>query len=323
MSGHTALYLIKGALRRITAYQSGEAIAPPDQQDCLDTLNDLFDSWSNEKSRIYGSVENILTYTAGQSLYTIGNPLCTDLGQAPFAGNLTASSPTISNVNPIPANLLIGASLTDFLAGIPAGTTVTGFNAGAHTVTMSQNALATASTALNQFTYSVPGNFAIPRPNRVTHGFTRMNQLDFTIDVTMSQSRFTEILYKAQPGPWPTVAWYNNLMPYGQITFYQTPANNGELHLFTDTILGNLTINQVFVLPMGYARAIQWCLAEELMAEYGYPPSEIISKKAAESLALIQAVNSEPPPQAKYERALLRGGRVGADWITHGGFGRG
>jgi hypothetical protein len=134
----------------------------------------------------------------------------------------------------------------------------------------------------------------------------------------MSQSRYLEILYKAQPGPWPTVAWYNPLMPYGMISFYQTPGQDGECHLFTDTILTDLTINQTFILPQGYARAIKWCLAKELCAEYGYPLTDVIKLHAAESLNLIKALNAQPAKIARYDMALVRGNRPDGGWIFHG-----
>lgn len=316
----TALDLIKGALRRITSYQSGESIAAPDANDCLYALNDLLDSWSIDKQFIYGSVENILQLNAGQAQYKIGNPTCTSLGEPPFVGTLTAGSPTISGVTIMPADITVGGTLTALSNAIPSGTTVAAFSASAQTVTMSANAAATPATNPDQITYTIPGDFAIPRPNRITNAFTRYSELDFTIEVTMTQSRFLEILYKAQPAPWPVVAWYNPLMPYGLINFYQTPGNAGELHLFTDTILSDLTLNQTFNLPAGYSRALKWCLAKEICAEYGYPITEAIKQHAYESLAMIKALNALPAEQAKYDRMLTRRGRTSAGWILTGGF---
>jgi hypothetical protein len=325
----TAQSLIKGALRRINSYQSGEPLAAPDSTDCLETLNDLLDSWSIQKYYVFGSVENILPLIALQAQYKIGNPTCTSLGEPPLIGTLTGGSPTITGVTVMPADIVAGTGATGINAGstltdtanvIPVGTYVTAFNAGAQTVTMSANATATPANNPEAVTYTIPGDWAIPRPNRITHGFTRFSQLDFTCEVTMSQSRFLEILYKAQPGPWPTVAWYNPQMPYGLLNFYQTPGNSAPFHLFTDTILADLTLNQTFVLPSGYSRAIKWCLAKEICAEYGYPMTEAIKLHAAESLAAIKALNAQPAVKAKYDRMLMRGGRADASFIFHGGY---
>jgi hypothetical protein len=321
------LNLIQGALRRINSYQSGEQIAAPDEADCLDTLNDLLDSLSIDKQYVFGSNENILTWTAQKRLYTVGNPIMTLLGSGPFTGTLTSGSPTITAITNMPANLVAGAAaayvcdsgsiLTDVQGLIPPLTTVLAI--GSTTVTMSANATANSNGA-DSFSYTVPGDFPIPRPLRITHGFTRFNALDFTLDVAYTESQYTELLYKAQPGPWPTVAWYNNQFPYGLLNAYQTPGNNAELHLFTDTILSNLTLNQVLVMPQGYSRMLKWLLAKELCAEYGFPLSEAIKTNAQEALSFVKALNAKPANVARYDRELVRGNRPDGGWIVHGGY---
>lgn len=311
------LDLIRGALRRINSYQSGETIAPPDAEDALDTLNDMLDSWSTQHLYVFGSNENIVNYMAGVSQYRIGNPTNASLGEPNIIGTVTNGSGVITGVSIIPSDLNVGATLT--CAGcIPAGALVTAIGIG--TITFSPVATATASPNPASIGYTVPGDFAFDRPLRITNGFTRFNSLDFTMEVTMSQSRFLEILYKAQPGPWPTVAWYNNLMPYGVINFYQTPGNNAECHLFTDTLLGDLGINDNVNMPPGYSRAVKWCLAKELCAEYGFPMTEAIKINAADALNAIKALNAVPAEVATYDR-MLRGSRANAGWIFDGGMG--
>lgn len=314
----TALELIQGALRRINSYQSGETIAQADANDALTTLNDLLDSWSTSKTFVFGSNENILQWVNGQRQYKIGNPTCTSIGEPPFTGTVTGGSAVITGVTNIPADLKAGARLTDLGNVLPANTTV--LSIGASSVTMSANASATPSVNPDTITYTIPGDFAIPRPLRITGGFTRLNQLDFWLDVYASQDEYNAVLYKPQAGPWPTIAWYNNLMPYGVLNVYQTPGQNSELHLFTDTILANLTLTQTFILPQGYSRAIKWCLADELCAEYGYPRSDSIKKQAYESLKMIKELNAQPAKRATYDRELVRGNRPDGGWITHGGF---
>jgi hypothetical protein len=309
------LDLIRGALRRINSYQPGETIAPADANDALETLNDLLDSWSTDHLYVYGSNENIVTYMSGVSQYRIGNPTNASLGEPNIVGTIVGGAITVAGS--LPTDLIVGATLT--CAGIiPIGAVVTAVGSG--TIAFSPPATVIPSSNPSSIGYSVPGDFAFERPLRITNGFTRINDLDFTIEVTMSQDRFLEILYKAQPGPWPTVAWYNNLMPYGVINFYQTPSSNAECHLFTDTLLGDLTINQNVNLPPGYSRAIKWCLAKELCAEYGFPMTESIKTNAAESLNMIKALNAVPAVQSKYDRMLTGGNRPDGGWILNGGY---
>lgn len=314
----TALDIIQSALRRINSYQPGEQLSKVDQDDCLETLNDLLDSWSNQKLHVYGTNESILQWVNGQFQYKIGNPLCTDLGEAPFAGTLASGSPTITATS-IPSDLKIGATLTDTQNVIPAGTTVTAV--GATTITMSANAKATTQ-GNDSITYTVPGDFAIARPLRITGGFTRINELDFPFDVYTTQEEYTSVLFKFQPGPWPTIGWYNNVYPYGLLNVYQAPGQNAELHLFTDTLLANLAIGDTMQMPPGYARALKWNLAKELWTEYwgAAPIPNEITKNAHHSMQAVMAINMQPPRRSQYDRALIRGSKPDASWITHGGF---
>lgn len=323
----TALNIIQAALRRINSYQSGEPIQTPDAQDCLDTLNDLLDSLSTDKQLVFGSQENILSWTANQMLYKIGNPTCSLLGLSPFTGTLTAGSNIITGVTNIPSQLVAGQTaayqvgsgsiLSDVQGLIPENTTVTAV--GTNTITMSSNALGN-STGLDSITFTVPGDLPIPRPLRITHGFTRFNSLDFTLDVYETETQYTEFLYKAQPGPWPTVGWYNNAFPYGLLNVYQTPGNSVECHLFTDTILQNLTLNQVLVMPQGYSRMLKWLLAKEICAEYGFPLNEAIIINAREAREFVKALNAKPASVAKYDREVVRGNRPDGGWVIHGGY---
>jgi hypothetical protein len=325
----TALSLIKGALRKVNSYQSGEPLSKPDEEDCLETLNDLLDSLSTDKQFIFGSQENILSWTAQQRLYKIGNPVNSLLGLPPFAGVLTAGSNVITGVTNLPSQLVAGNTaayqvgsgsiLTDVQGLIPANTTVTAI--GANTITMSAPAIGN-SASIDEITFTVPGDLPIPRPLRITHGFTRFNSLDFTLDVYETETQYTEFLYKAQPGPWPTVAWYNNTFPYGLLNVYQTPGNSAECHLFTDTILQNLTLNQVLVMPQGYARSFKLLLAREIWIEYVSPVTVplMLEKLASEAASYIKALNAKPANVAKYDRELVRGNRPDGGWITHGGY---
>lgn len=325
----TALNLIQGALRKINSYQSGEPIQTPDENDSLDTLNDLLDSLSTDKEFVFGSQENILSWTAQQRLYKVGNPVNSLLNLPPFSSTLTAGSNQITNVTNLPAQLVAGNAaayqvgsgsiLTDVQGLIPANTTVTGVNGT--TVTMSANAIGNSAGA-DCITYTVPGDLPIPRPLRITHGFTRFNALDFTLDVYETETQYTEFLYKAQPGPWPTVGWYNNTFPYGLLNVYQTPGNSAECHLFTDTILQNLTLTQVLIMPQGYTRAIKLLLARELWIEYVSPNTVpmMLEKLAGEASKYIKALNAKPANVAKYDRELVRGNRPDGGWILHGGY---
>lgn len=311
----TANDLILGALRFINVYAPGESLDSADAEDALETLNDLLDSWSTDQSSVYASVENILTFVPGQYQYSIGN-----YAGGEFAGTVTSGSPTITGVI-VPSNLIANGDLTG--VGIPDGTTILSFNAGAGTITMSANATLTPGVPL-QIAYTIPGDFKIARPLRVTNSFTRINTqgsgLDYPIEI-ISQERYIEIGYKAISAPWPIVAWYNPTMPLGTIYFYQNPSGGGELHLFTDTILTNLAdLTQEVVLPQGYSRWIKRALGKELAPEYGRTWSLPMEKLWKEASDMVKSINQTPVPVARYDSELIQHQRTDAGWITYGGF---
>lgn len=318
----TALDLITGAMRSINALEAGETPSANDSSDALQVLNDLLESWSTDKLYVFASVENILAWTAGTYQYTVGNPV-----GGTFTGTLVSGSPTISNVT-VPSNLTIGGTLTDTQAQVPANTTVLGFNAGAQTVTMSKNALSTVNPA-EQFTYTVPGQFGIARPLRISRAFTRITAagntgLDYPIDVDETGDKYAAIGLKSIPGPWPILLYYNPTFPYGNIYVYPNPTQAGEVHLWTDTIFTDFTTpTQSINLPQGYARAIKKALALELVPEYGKVGSTrlaLLERQAREAIGNIKKLNSVPAVQAFFDRDIVRTRRTDAGWIYHGGF---
>lgn len=310
----TANDLITGALRFINQYSPGESLAASDADDALQTLNDLLESLSTEQLAVFASNQNILNYTAGQYEYTVGNY---DAGE--FAGEVTSGSPTITNAT-VPSDMVVNGDLSG--AGIPAGTTILSFDALAGTVTMSADA--TASPGMQQIAYTIPGDFKIPRPLRITNAFTRIytsgSGLDYPIEI-VDQSRYVNIGFKAIQAPWPIVLWYNPTYPLGTLFFYQNPSDAAELHLYTDTILQNLTsLTAEFNLPQGYSRFLKRALGRELAPEYGAIWSQQQERLYKESFDLVKALNATPVPVSNYDANLIQGQTVDAGWILYGGF---
>jgi hypothetical protein len=310
----TAQDLITGALRFINQYAPGESLSSADAEDALETLNDLLESWSTDQASVYASVENVLQYVSGQYQYTVGNY---DAGT--FAGNTTATLDVITNAT-IPADMVVGGDLSG--VGIPDGTTIVSFNTFTNTVVMSQQA--TVTHGPQQISYTIPGDFKIERPLRITNAFTRIysqgSGLDYPISI-VDQKRYVDIGFKAIQAPWPIVLWYNPTYPLGNLYFYQNPSGVAELHLFTDTILTNLeSLTQEVSLPQGYARMIKRQLARELAPEYGAIWTPMQEKLAKEAYDYVKSLNSVPTPVANYDPELIQNPRTDAGWILYGGF---
>lgn len=311
----SALDIITGALRNVGALEAGETPNAQDSSDALQTLNDLIESWSLNHLFVYASVENLLTFTSGQYQYTVGNYV-----GGTFNGVLTLGSPVITGVT-IPANLSNFGDLDDSFGAIPANATVVSFGGG--TVTMSANA--TATTPSQAITYTIPGNFKITRPLRITNAFTRITGtgntgLDYGIEI-ITRDKYASLGYKGIAGPWPTKCYYDPTFPLGNLYFYPNPANAGTLHLWTDTIISDFAnLTQSINLPQGYARALKKNLALELAPEYGKTVGALLVKQAKESKELIESLNATPAVEAFYDRGLAGSGRTDAGWIMSGGF---
>lgn len=312
----TANEIIIAALTRCGSYSPAETLSAADAANALETLNDMLDSWSTDEISVFASSENIFTFVPGQYQYTIGNYLSTNY----FTGTLVSGSPVISNVT-VPTDLIARADLMVDGTGIVSGTTV--LSVGTNTVTMTDNATATVATP-QTFSYTVPGDFKIPRPLRISKSFTRITTqasgLDYPIEM-VDQNRYTSIGYKAIPAPWPILCWYNPTMPLGNLYFYQNPSQAGELHLFTDNILQRFdSLTTDVMMPQGYSRAIKWCLTKELCAVNRYPITPLIERMANESYAFIKSLNQVPIPIANYDSCLITRNRTDAGWYLNGGF---
>lgn len=310
----TAQDIILGALRFINSYTPGEPLEAPDADSALEILNGYLASISTTRSAIFATAENTFTFTPGQYQYTVGNY---DAGT--FAGTVTSGSPTITGAS-IPADLIAGADLTG--AGIPDGTTVLSFNVGLGTVTMSANGI--SSPGIQQIAYTVPGNFKMARPLRITQAFTRLttsgSSLDYPMEI-IDQARYINIGYKAIPAPWPIFVWYNPTYPLGTLSFYQNPSTNGELHLFSDQILEVLPdLTTEVVMPQGYSLMLKRCLARELAPEYGAIWTPMREKLTAEAIERVEALNAQPQPVASYDPELFQNVPTDAGWILYGGF---
>jgi|SRR6185503_5475358 len=310
----TANDIITGALRFINQYAPGESLAAADAQDALQTLNDLLDSWSTDQASVYASNENTFNYVAGQYEYTIGNY---DGGE--FAGTVTSGSAVITGAT-VPSDMVEGGDLSG--SGIPDGTTVDSFNSGANTVTMS--ALGTSSPGPQQIGYTIPGDFKMDRPLRITNAFTRIytqgSGLDYPITI-VDQKRYVDIGFKAIQAPWPIVLWYNPTYPLGTLFFYQSPSGTAQLHLYSDTVLTNFaSLTQEVGLPQGYSRALKRALARDLASEYGAIWTQQQEKLYKEGYDYVKSLNAVPTPVANYDPELIQHARTDAGWILYGGF---
>lgn len=119
----------------------------------------------------------------------------------------------------------------------------------------------------------------------------------------------------------PTSLYYQPDYPNGTVILWPTPTEQArQVALYTPTAVSQFaSLTDPVSLPPGYARALPYCLALELVTEFGKEPSPLLVKLAAEAKATIENLNIESPIAA-IDPAVLplpseRGGRVPYGWI--------
>src|SRR5277367_2357799 len=319
----TASDIIQGAFLNINSYSPGAPLESQDATVGLNALNDLLDAYSNNEAFVYTQVETIVPWIGNQYQYSVGNPV-----GGTFSGNLTGLSPIISGITQIPANLAIGATLTDLGAAIPTGNNLVPVptlvsSIGSTNVIMSQNALLTPANP-DQITYTVPGDIAMNRPLRFRSGFTRTStsgiaNLDYSLTFTDFDNYKRELLKNVQ-GPWPYIAAYQPTFPYGNLYVYPAPGSSYTAHIFSDLILSEFaTTATPYSLPQGYSRALKKLLALELAPNYGKTPNPLLIRQAKEAKDLLMSTNASPVPVLQFDTALARSQVNDASWSQSGG----
>lgn len=315
----TALKLITGALRKTGQYGAGEAISSEDAADALDVFNGLLDSLSNDNKAIFFSNENIITLTANQLSYTIGNEYAGN-----FVGTVTSGSPTITGFTPpqLPTNgniqqsFVVGATLIG--PGIPTGTTALAI--GSNTVTMSQNAVGNFT---NQISFTSPGQIAIQRPLRITQAYSRITTtnsfVDFPCEIKDIDA-YAHIGLKYQPGPWAKWLFYNPTFPNGTIYLWPVPTQTVQFHFWTDMLLQSVGLTDVLRLPQGYYNYLQFALAELLCVDYGIGVPPDLARLARRYEMMIKSNNATVDREIAIDAAIQTRNANNAGFILTGGF---
>lgn len=317
--------IISSALKDIGALAAGETPDPAAAQDAFIMMTRMIDQWSNEQMMVFYKTEIIFTLTSGQTQYTIGPG-----GQigAVFTGSIANNILTVSGIT----SGAIATGMTLSGTGITAGTKIVSFLTGAGG---NVNEVGTYQLNLSQTVASTTINAYYQRPLSINSSFVRVNTssngqpilnggLDYPVAI-LNVEDYEMIGLKTLNGPWPKALYYQPTETLGNIFVWPNPAQ-GEMHIFADTLFSKYTsINDTMLLPEGFEMALEWCLAERLMPQYGKAsPTQMgmINAFAAQGKSTIKRTNMKPVQSARYADALLMSRAKDAGWILTGGFTR-
>lgn len=315
--------IISSALKDIGALAAGETPDPAAAQDAFTMMTRMIDQWSNEQMMVFYKTEIIFTLTSGQTQYTIGPG-----GQigAVFTGSISNNVLTVTAIT----SGAIATGMTLSGTGITAGTKIVSFLTGAggnvnevgtYQLNLSQNVSSTTINAYYQRPLSINSSFV--RVNTSSNGQPILNGgLDYPVAI-LNVEDYEMIGLKTLNGPWPKALYYQPTETLGNIFVWPNPAQ-GEMHIFADTLFSKYTtINDTMLLPEGFEMALEWCLAERLMPQYGKAsPTQMgmINAFAAQGKSTIKRTNMKPVQSSRFPDALLMSRAKDAGWILTGGF---
>lgn len=176
----------------------------------------------------------------------------------------------------------------------------------------------TLTSGQAQYTIGVGQFFNTERPLRLIRAFSRVSNLDRPCDV-VTPEKYLGIGYKAQPGPWPKMVYYNSGFPTGVLNFWPVPSSGVEMHIWSDAIFSSLALSDTVSLPRGYFLGLQYNLAELLCSEYGMAVPPDIRRFASQFRNIIKGLNATPQQEASVDGVLVGAGND-AGWVMHGGF---
>lgn len=173
------------------------------------------------------------------------------------------------------------------------------------------------------YTVGTGGYFNIERPLSMVRAYSRITStnggIDLPCELTTLQ-KYAGLGMKAQPGPWPKIAYYNTGFPLGTLNVWPVPTANVEFHLWSDQVFSSLSLNSQVALPRGYFLGLQFSLAELLCTEYGMPVPADVRRFAKEFRDLIKDLNAQPQSEAAIDGAIVATNGNDAGWYLNGGF---
>lgn len=171
------------------------------------------------------------------------------------------------------------------------------------------------STVAGQAIYSIGpnGNWNTDRPVSISFLYATVQGVDFEA-TEWTYEEYMRVGVKASASQIPERFAFINDAPLARIALYPTPSEAVPITIDTPRLLTQIpNIATIMTLPPGYARALQYAVAEEIGDEYGSPID--VSAKARSTLALLKRANRRSPV-ASFDPALVRNsGRGGSGGI--------
>ncbi len=282
--------LIKSALRKINAFESGETPDAEAVSDASEALNAMVKHWQATGIHIWRTTEAILFPVADQSRYTIGTGSSDRITgtyvetATTAAAALGASTIVVTSVTGIATTYNIGVQLDD---GTFQWTTVNGAPSGL-TVTLTATLTDTVASGNIVLVYQT----ALVRPLKIISArrHNLVSNIDTPID-EMDRVEYQEMPNKASTGSVNSFFYDRRgaTTTTGLIYLWPTPDTAEDVIKMTVArpIEDFSAAGNDADLPQEWIRAIEWGLADEIADEYDVPEPKRtrIERRAAQYLS--------------------------------------
>lgn len=282
--------LIRSALRKISAFESGEAPDSDSVQDASDALNVMVKHWQASGIHIWRTTEATLFTQLNQNRYTLGST-STDHATESYvetaltsAAILGATTVVLDSVTGVATAYKIGVQLDD---GTIHWTTVNGAPVGS-TVTLT--AALTDSAALGNMVLVYQTSLVRPLKILSARRYNFVSAIETPIDEN-DRIEYQEMPNKTSTGS-VSCFYYDRrggANENGLIYLWPQPAAVDEAIKLTVArpIEDFAVAGDTADLPQEWIRAIEWGLADELADEYDVPEPKRtrIERRAAQFLS--------------------------------------
>lgn len=279
--------LIRSALRKVSAFESGETPDTDSINDASEALNAMVKHWQGAGIQIWKTAEAILFLQPGQARYSLGSTSTdhateswveTSIATAAANG---ASTVVLDDVTGVASTYKIGVQLDD---GTIHWTTVNGAPSGS-TVTLTLALTDSAAVGNLVIVYQTD----LVRPLKVID--TRRHNLSSSIDVPMGEMdrlEYQDMPNKTSTGAVNSFYYDRRENTLGYLYVWPSPDTVDEAVKMTvaKPIEDFNSAGDDADLPQEWIRAIEWNLADEIADEYDVPEPKRsrIERRAAQYL---------------------------------------
>lgn len=279
--------LIRSALRKIGAFESGETPDDDSVRDASDALNTMVKHWQGNGIHIWTTQEAILFPQISQVRYTLGSSstdrvTAVDVETAlTSAAVLGASTVVLNSVTGIATTYNIGIQLDD---GTFQWTTVNGAPSGS-TVTLTATLTDSAAAGNLVLVYQTE----LVRPLKILDArrYNLISALDTPLE-EMDRDEYFDLPNKTSTGSVNTFFYDRRTNSTGYIYLWPAPASvEDAIKMTVARPIEDFTVaGDSADLPQEWIRALEWGLADEIADEYDVPEPKRgrIERRAAQYL---------------------------------------